>query len=56
MADIRITVLAENTVYQRGLRGAPGPAHCTGWQATRQLWTAFGNRCFVCGVGTQVSF
>ncbi len=23
-----------------------GPAHCTGWQATRQLWNAFGNRYF----------
>ncbi len=33
-----------------------GPAHCTGWQATRQLWNAFSNRCFLCGVGTQVSF
>lgn len=33
-----------------------GPAHCTGWQATRQLWNAFGSRCFQCCVGTQVSF
>jgi 7,8-dihydropterin-6-yl-methyl-4-(beta-D-ribofuranosyl)aminobenzene 5'-phosphate synthase len=33
-----------------------GPAHCTGRQATRQLWNAFGNRCFLCCVGTQVSF
>jgi len=33
-----------------------GPAHCTGSQATRQLWNALGNRCFLCCVGTQVSF
>ncbi len=32
-----------------------GPAHCTGESATRQLWNAFGNRCFLCCVGTQVS-
>ena len=32
-----------------------GPAHCTGEPATRQLWNAFGNRCFLCCVGTQVS-
>jgi 7,8-dihydropterin-6-yl-methyl-4-(beta-D-ribofuranosyl)aminobenzene 5'-phosphate synthase len=33
-----------------------GPAHCTGSQATRQLWNALGHRCFLCCVGTQVSF
>lgn len=33
-----------------------GPAHGTGRQATRQLWNALGNRCFLCCVGTQVSF
>jgi len=33
-----------------------GPAHCTGWQATRQLWNAFGSRCFQCCVGTQARF
>ncbi len=33
-----------------------GPAHCTGWQATRQLWNVFGDRCFSCCVGTKVSF
>jgi len=33
-----------------------GPAHCTGWQATRQLWNALGKRCFPCCVGTQVTF
>jgi len=33
-----------------------GSAHCTGWQATRQLWNSFGNRCFLCCVGVQVRF
>jgi 7,8-dihydropterin-6-yl-methyl-4-(beta-D-ribofuranosyl)aminobenzene 5'-phosphate synthase len=33
-----------------------GPAHCTGWQAARQIWSAFGEKCFLCCVGTQVSF
>lgn len=33
-----------------------GPAHCTGWPATKQFWDAFGNRCFPCCVGTRMSF
>jgi len=33
-----------------------GPAHCTGRQAARQLWNSLGDRCFLCCVGTQVSF
>jgi len=32
------------------------PAHCTGPQAARQLWNSLGDRCFLCCVGTQVSF
>jgi len=33
-----------------------GPAHCTGWHAARQIWNAFGEKCFLCCVGTQVLF
>lgn len=33
-----------------------GPCHCTGWQATRQLWNHFTDGCFHCSVGTQVGF
>ena len=33
-----------------------GPAHCTGWHAARQIWNAVGEECFLCCVGTQVSF
>lgn len=33
-----------------------GPAHCTGWHAAKQMWNAFGERCFICCVGTQISF
>jgi len=33
-----------------------GPAHCTGPQAARQLWNALGDRCFLCCVGTQLTF
>ena len=33
-----------------------GPAHCTGWHAARQIWNAFDKQCFLCCVGTQMSF
>ena len=33
-----------------------GPAHCTGWHAAKQMWSAFGEKCFICCVGTQISF
>jgi 7,8-dihydropterin-6-yl-methyl-4-(beta-D-ribofuranosyl)aminobenzene 5'-phosphate synthase len=31
-----------------------GPAHCTGAEASRQLWNALSAKCFVCNVGTQI--
>ncbi len=33
-----------------------GPAHCTGRQAAKDLWNVFDNQCFLCSVGTQLSF
>jgi 7,8-dihydropterin-6-yl-methyl-4-(beta-D-ribofuranosyl)aminobenzene 5'-phosphate synthase len=33
-----------------------GPAHCTGQEASRGLWEALPDRCFVCNVGTQIVF
>jgi 7,8-dihydropterin-6-yl-methyl-4-(beta-D-ribofuranosyl)aminobenzene 5'-phosphate synthase len=33
-----------------------GPAHCTGREATSQIWSSFRDRCFPCFVGTRVSF
>jgi 7,8-dihydropterin-6-yl-methyl-4-(beta-D-ribofuranosyl)aminobenzene 5'-phosphate synthase len=33
-----------------------GPAHCTGPEAVRELWNALPGRCFVCSVGTQITF
>ena len=30
-----------------------GPAHCTGFAATAELWKAFPGRCFPCLVGTK---
>ena len=32
-----------------------GPAHCTGSEATRELWNALPQKCFVCNVGTQIT-
>lgn len=32
-----------------------GPAHCTGAGATRELWDALSQKCFLCNVGTQIS-
>jgi 7,8-dihydropterin-6-yl-methyl-4-(beta-D-ribofuranosyl)aminobenzene 5'-phosphate synthase len=31
-----------------------GPAHCTGGQASRELWSTLPERCFVCNTGTQI--
>jgi 7,8-dihydropterin-6-yl-methyl-4-(beta-D-ribofuranosyl)aminobenzene 5'-phosphate synthase len=31
-----------------------GPAHCTGAEATRELWNAMPQKCFLCNVGTQI--
>ncbi len=31
-----------------------GPAHCTGAQATAQLWHEFPDRCFCCSVGESI--
>jgi 7,8-dihydropterin-6-yl-methyl-4-(beta-D-ribofuranosyl)aminobenzene 5'-phosphate synthase len=31
-----------------------GPAHCTGAEATRELWNALPQNCFVCNVGMQI--
>ncbi len=33
-----------------------GPAHCTGQEASRGLWDALPEKCFVCNVGTQITF
>jgi len=33
-----------------------GPAHCTGFEASRELWNVLPQKCFVCNVGTQVTF
>lgn len=33
-----------------------GPAHCTGTQATAQLWHEFPDRCFNCSVGDKIEF
>jgi len=33
-----------------------GPAHCTGWAATAELWNAFPEQCFPCTVGTKLGF
>jgi 7,8-dihydropterin-6-yl-methyl-4-(beta-D-ribofuranosyl)aminobenzene 5'-phosphate synthase len=33
-----------------------GPAHCTGTDASRELWNALPEKCFVCNVGTQITF
>jgi len=33
-----------------------GPAHCTGIEASRELWNALPEKCFVCNVGTQITF
>jgi len=33
-----------------------GPAHCTGIEASRGLWNALPEKCFVCNVGTQITF
>lgn len=32
-----------------------GPAHCTGADASRELWDALPQRCFLCNVGTQIT-
>lgn len=32
-----------------------GPAHCTGAEATRELWDALSQKCFRCNVGTQIA-
>jgi len=32
-----------------------GPAHCTGAQATRELWDALSQKCFLCNVGTRIA-
>ena len=31
-----------------------GPAHCTGAEATRELWNAVPQQCFLCNVGAQI--
>jgi 7,8-dihydropterin-6-yl-methyl-4-(beta-D-ribofuranosyl)aminobenzene 5'-phosphate synthase len=31
-----------------------GPAHCTGLEASRELWDALPQKCFTCNVGAQV--
>jgi 7,8-dihydropterin-6-yl-methyl-4-(beta-D-ribofuranosyl)aminobenzene 5'-phosphate synthase len=33
-----------------------GPCHCTGAAATAELWSAFPDGCFPCGVGTRMEF
>ena len=32
-----------------------GPAHCTGAEATRELWDALSQKCFLCSVGTRIT-
>jgi len=32
-----------------------GPAHCTGAEASRELWDALPQKCFMCTVGTQIT-
>jgi len=32
-----------------------GPAHCTGDEASRELWDALPQKCFMCNVGTQIA-
>jgi 7,8-dihydropterin-6-yl-methyl-4-(beta-D-ribofuranosyl)aminobenzene 5'-phosphate synthase len=31
-----------------------GPAHCTGTEASRELWNMLPQKCFVCNAGTQI--
>ena len=31
-----------------------GPAHCTGLEASRELWNVLPERCFTCNVGAQI--
>jgi len=33
-----------------------GPAHCTGAEASRELWNALPERCFACNVGNRITF
>jgi len=33
-----------------------GPAHCTGSEATSELWEVFSQKCFPCPVGTSIEF
>jgi metal-dependent hydrolase (beta-lactamase superfamily II) len=51
IADLRITVLAENTVRGADLLAEHGPAHCTGMRAASYFWSQLSSECFECSVG-----
>jgi len=54
-AAANVLGLSRRQVHRLGIERI-GPAHCTGWHAARQIWNAFDKQCFLCSVGTQVSF